>query len=474
MKAGSVLAVDLDGTLLRSDMLFESFWSATSRDWRAPIKATAALRRGKAALKQDLAALMDLDVTTLPYEQRVIDYVEAWRAKGGTVVLVTATNENIASKIAEHLGIFDEVHGSNGSRNLKGGEKAIFLKSRFGERSFTYIGDSNADLPVWAEAGKAVTINLPGAVRRQVERLGIETEHLANQRPGPRDYLRAIRVHQWLKNCLVFLPMLGAHQFDGVTFLQSLTAFVVFSFVASSVYVLNDLLDLRSDRSHPTKCRRPFAAGVIPIAQATYMIAGLMAVGLVLALLLGGDFVAVMVLYIVLTTAYSVWLKRKAIVDIGTLAGLYTLRIAAGAVATGIPLSVWLLAFSVFFFLSLAIVKRQAELTEGAARGKLKAAGRGYVVDDLPVLVMMAVASGYVSVLVLALYIQSSNVKTLYVRPELLSLICGVFLYWISRVVLIAHRGQMNEDPIVFAAYDRVSQACLLLTFAIAAAASWP
>lgn len=467
-----ILAVDLDGTLLRSDMLFESFWSATGSDWRTPLRAALALSKGRAALKRRLATDMQVDVTTLPYDPEVIDYVKAWRAQGGTAILVTASDDAIAQEIAAHLGIFDAAHGSDGTRNLKSVEKAAFLTERFGKGGYAYMGDAGADLPVWENAGKAITVNLPAPLRARVDGLPGEVEHLTTARPGLRDYLRAIRVHQWLKNLLVFLPMFAAHQLDAVTFMQSLLAFAAFSIVASSIYVLNDLLDLRADRAHPTKCRRPFAAGRIPISQASYLIAGLMAAGLVLSLFLGLSFALIMLSYVVLTTAYSMWLKRKAIVDIGTLAGLYTLRIVAGAAATGIPLSMWLLAFSVFFFLALAIVKRQAELTEAAARGQLKAAGRGYVVDDLPVLVMMAVAAGYVSVLVMALYIQSPAVADLYATPEVLGAICGVLLYWISRVILMAHRGHMHEDPVVFAARDRISQICALVIIATAVGAT--
>lgn len=469
LKDQRILAVDLDGTLLRSDMLFESFWSATSRDWRAPLGAALALFAGRAALKRDLSRRMDIDVATLPYDPQVIDYIEKWRSDGGAALLVTASDEKIAQEISQHLEIFDGVHGSDGTRNLKSSAKADFLTDQFGLGGYAYMGDAEADLPVWEHANKAITVNLPAGLRERVDTLGVEAEHLSTTQPGLKDYLKAIRVHQWLKNLLVFLPMLAAHQLDAVTILDSFLAFVVFSIVASSIYVLNDLLDLRSDRAHPTKCKRPFAAGTIPIAHATYLITSLMGLGLILSLFLGGSFIGIMLLYVLITTLYSLWLKRKAIVDIGTLATLYTTRIIAGAVATGITMSMWLLAFSIFFFLSLAIVKRQAELMDSAARGKLKAAGRGYVVDDLPVLVMMAVASGYVSVLVMALYIQSPSVSELYANPKFLGAICGILLYWISRVILLAHRGQMHEDPVVFAARDRQSQICAVLILIVAA-----
>lgn len=457
------LAVDLDGTLLRSDMLFETFWAALGSDWRTPFGAAAALAGGRAALKQHLARSTEIDVTALPYNATVIEYVRDWRARGGRAALVTASDQSLADSIAAHLDIFDEAHGSDGARNLKGPHKAAFLQERFGAGNFTYMGDAAADFPVWKQAGGVVTMNAPGALRRKLEGLGRPAEHLEDSPPRASAYLRAMRPHQWLKNILVFLPMLAAHQLSGPTLLQSLAAFVVFSLIASSVYVLNDLLDLKSDRAHPRKRLRPFAAGEVPLAHGTWMAAGLIVAGTLLAIPLGGAFLLTMLAYFVITTAYSLGLKRRAVVDICTLAGLYTMRIIAGGTATGIPLSIWLLAFSIFFFLSLAAVKRQAELVDGAARGRLNASGRGYDVDDLPMISMMAIASGYVSVLVMALYMNSPDVANLYSRPIVLGGICCVLLYWISRMVMMTHRGQMYDDPIVFAVRDRVSRICVLM-----------
>jgi 4-hydroxybenzoate polyprenyltransferase len=243
----------------------------------------------------------------------------------------------------------------------------------------------------------------------------------------------------------------------------SLLAFICFSVVASSVYVLNDLLDLAADRAHPRKKNRPFASGSIPIAHGTWMAAGLLLLGAALAVSISVDFLLAMAAYYLLTTAYSLHLKRRIVIDICVLAGLYTARIIAGGVATGIPLSVWLLAFSVFFFLSLAAVKRQAELIDSAERGNLKANGRGYHVDDLPIISMIAIGAGYVSVLVMTLYVNSPAVVQLYAHPEALWGVCGVLLYWITRTVMVAHRGHMHDGAVVYAAKDRISQMCLLI-----------
>jgi len=464
-----VLVVDLDNTLLRSDMLFESFWATFSEDWSTPFLAARAVGKGRSALKRLLAQRARIEVETLPYDESVVAYVRRWREGGGRTALVTACDHEIATRISAHLGLFDEVHGSDGVCNLKGATKADFLKDRFGAGRFAYMGDAAADLPVWEAAGRAITVNLPRALRASVEMLDPNAEHLETVPASIRPYIKALRPHQWLKNVLVFLPMLTAHQISAFTLLQSLGAFVAFSLIASSVYVINDLLDLKADRAHPRKCRRPFASGDVPIAHGGMMLAGSMGIGTAISVLLGWQFVVVMVIYFAATTAYSLALKRRVIVDICTLAALYTMRIVAGAAATGIPLSAWLLAFSAFFFFSLAAVKRQAELIDGTARGELQAAGRGYRVDDLPIVAMMATASGYVSILVMALYVSSPKVAELYSQPLVLGGICCVLFYWISRIVLLTHRGYMHDDPVVFAARDRISQICALavLIFAV-------
>ncbi len=458
-----LLVVDLDGTLLRSDMLHESFWSAFGRDWRSPFLSMAALTNGRASLKRHLAVASTVEAATLPYDLKVITFVHEWRASGGKTALVTASDRDFAEAIAGHLGIFDEVHGSDGKLNLKGDRKGQFLEERFGSKGFTYMGDAMADLPVWKRAAKAITVNASATLRREAELVCDSVEHLVTDRKSVKPYIKALRPHQWLKNLLVFLPMLAAHHFNSQTFLLSLLAFVCFSVVASSVYVLNDLLDLAADRVHPRKKLRPFASGSVPIVHGTWMAGGLLILGGLLAICISPSFLLVMMAYYILTTAYSLNLKRRIVIDICVLAGLYTARIIAGGVATEISLSVWLLAFSVFFFLSLAAVKRQAELIDSADRGSLKASGRGYHVDDLPIISMIAIGAGYVSVLVMTLYVNSPAVIELYAHPEALWGVCAVLLYWITRTVMVTHRGYIHDDPVVYAATDRISQMCFLI-----------
>ena len=475
MDGARVLVVDLDGTVVRSDLLFESFWAAMARDWRTPLRAgMALLRGGRAGLKDRLASDGPVDPGSLPYDEGVLEHVRRWRAAGGRTALVTASSQVLAQKVADHLDLFDEVHGSRGTRNLKGAHKAAFLTGRFGRGGFDYIGDAEADLPVWQAAHHAISVTPHQALRRRLDALMADrpgsVTHLPAAPVTRSAYLRALRPHQWLKNALVFVPMLAAHQLTGATLGQSVLAFAVFSLVASSVYLLNDLLDLAADRAHPRKRRRPLASGALPLAQGTALAPLLLVAGLALALPLGWAFVGVMAVYYAATLAYSLTLKRKVIIDICVLAGLYTLRIVAGGTATGIELSVWLLAFSIFFFFAMAAVKRQAELVDGEAAGTARVHGRGYRVSDLPLVSMMAIASGYLSVLVMALYIYAPEVRDLYGRPEALWGICLVLLYWVSRMVMVTHRGMMHDDPIVYAVRDRISLVCLALIAAFGVA----
>ncbi len=454
----SVLVVDLDGTLLRSDMLFECFWSAASTDWKVPFAAARALSSSIPDLKRCLAEAASPDIALLPYNAEVISHVEAWRAAGGKTALVTASDKILADQIAAHLGLFDDVFGTEPGNNLKGPRKAAFLTEHYGEAGFTYMGDSEADLPVWQHSKAAVTVGATTGFRAKVAKVAGDVTHLSPPEAPIWPVLKAMRPHQWLKNMLVFVPMLANHSFSIVALLQGLLAFIAFGLVASSGYILNDLLDLGPDRAHVRKRNRPLASGRLPVPQGTMLFPVLLALGLLFAATLGAQFFAVIGFYFIMTMSYSLWLKRKVIVDICVLAGLYTLRIVAGGVATSVVLSIWLLAFSMFFFFALAAVKRQAELVHMGASGQKKAAGRGYGLPDLPIVSQMAISSGLLSVLVLALYINSPEVQMHYSQPTLLWGVCVLLLFWVTRVVFITHRGKMTDDPLVFAVTDRTSQ----------------
>jgi 4-hydroxybenzoate polyprenyltransferase/phosphoglycolate phosphatase-like HAD superfamily hydrolase len=469
-----VLAVDLDGTLLRSNMLHETFWSAFASDWRTPFRAAAGLGRGKAQLKAMLAERSSVDVTVLPYDDEVIAFIHDWRANGGQVALVTATDQRLADAIGTHLGLFDEVYGSDGVRNLKGPNKARFLVERYGQGNYAYVGDTHADDEVWRNSGHAVVKSRSGGVRAKAQ--AHASFHAITPPPGSaKGLIKALRPHQWAKNVLVFLALAGAHQFFNPDLvLRAFGAFVAFCLVASSVYLVNDLLDLSADRAHARKRNRPFASGAAAIELGLPVTVLLLVGGFAISALLGPMFLLTIGIYFVTTTAYSLSLKRYTIIDICVLAGLYTIRVLAGGVAVGLPISVWLLAFSLFIFFSLAAVKRQAELVDAAKAGKLKIAGRGYHPDDLELVSQLATSSGLVSVLVITLYLSSDAVTRIYSHPQMLWGVTPVLLFWISRVIFKAHRGEMHDDPIVFAAKDRVSMVCGLLVFGFAVAATLP
>ena len=460
-----LLAVDLDGTLIRSDMLYECFWAGFSRDWKTPFRGAAALMRGRAALKAEMRRSGAPDPAFLPYRPEVLAEIEAWRAAGGRVALVTAADQELADSVAAHLGCFDAVHGSDGVRNLKGEAKASFLADTYGQ--FAYMGDHAADLSVWRAAAEVITVGASASVRAQAEKLGKPTRHIAAATSEFRPLLRAMRPHQWAKNLLIFLPLVAAHAFSVHSLLMGVLAFVAFSLVASSVYLLNDLLDIAADRVHPRKRMRPLASGALSLRTGMLMVPVLLVAGALICLFLPPLFAPVLLGYYAVTVSYSLWLKRKSLIDICILAVLYTFRVAAGAVATGFAMSDWLLAFSAFLFLSLAAVKRQAELIDLQARGSDTVAGRGYSVGDLNVVTQMATAAGFMSILVLMLYINDPIVRAQYAHPQLLWGACIILLYWVSRMVLVTQRGFMNDDPVVFALRDRVSQVVFVIIIAL-------
>ncbi len=454
------LIVDLDGTLTKSDTMHEALLLFIAKH---PVKLPQIatwLLSGKAEFKDRLASEMVVDAASVPLRDEVLDLIGTARADGRKVLLVSASNQRQVSRIAEQLNLFDEAVGSDAARNLSGTQKADWLVDRFGEKGFDYVGDSRADLDVWPRARKAITVGSNASIRQHVDDMGLDATHLTGDDADSalaraRHYVKAMRPHQWLKNLLVFVPALAAH--DMAMLLPSFFAFCAFCLAASSIYLINDMLDLHVDRQHPRKRNRPFAAGTIPVSHGVVHSGALFLTAMVIALILSASFAAVLLGYVALTFAYSLVLKRKLMIDIWTLGALYTIRIIAGGAAAGIPLSEWLLAFSMFVFLSLAAVKRISELTDLRARNLTSTDGRGYRVSDLPVVLGAMLASGYCSIVILALYVSNSNVVSLYSEPKLLWLVCMMLLYWINRVAIISYRGEMDDDPIVFALRDRVS-----------------
>lgn len=459
-----VIAVDLDGTLALTDTLHESVVALVRDNPLSLFALPFWLLQGKAALKAKVADRVDLDVTTLPYKQALIDWLKEKRAAGKKIVLCTATNERIAHAVAKHLQLFDEVIASDSATNIKSGNKRKALEERFGFKGYDYAGNSSADIEVWAGAAQAIMVNASSAVKDKAAQVAPISKVFPPQTITLSHWRRVFRVHQWLKNTLLFVPLLAAHEIDNIQSLSTLIlAFTSFSLCASAVYMVNDLLDLESDRKHPRKRNRPFAAAAVPIYVGAVLALVFAIASLALGLLVGTAFTAWLVIYFLLTCAYSLWLKRLALIDCLTLTTLYTLRIIAGAAAVAISLSFWLLAFSVFIFLSLAFVKRYAELQVQVQAGNCHAHGRGYTVTDAPLVQTLGITAGYVAVLVLALYLQGETVVTLYAQPELIWFAVPLMLFWVSWVWMKAHRGEMHDDPIVFAIKDKASLAVAAL-----------
>ncbi len=452
------LCVDLDGTLIHSDLLLETFLLLIKRNPLYLLRAPFWLLGGKATLKAQIAARITLNPVTLPYNKHFLNWLYDQRAGGRHLWLCTASNIRLAQQVAEHLKIFQGVLASSDDSNLSGHAKAKKLIETFGVRAFDYCGNCRRDLAIWEVSRGAIVVNSPLRLRRKVQRLTEIRATFPRKIGFIRPLVKALRLHQWVKNILVFVPLVAAHHISDMVSLQyAVTAFLSFGLCASSVYLVNDMLDLEADRQHSRKCDRPFASGelslVIGLALAPIFLLG----AILLASSLPNMFWMVLAAYYMLTLAYSFGLKRIVLIDITTLAGLYTSRIVAGAVAIAVPLSFWLLLFSMFLFLSLALVKRYTELLAMKCRGKMSAIGRGYHVEDLPILHSFGTASGYLGVLVLALYINSPTIAPLYRHPQVFWFLCVLLLYWISRIWLKAHRGEMHDDPIVFAFKDKVS-----------------
>ena len=474
---GVPLVVDLDGTLLRSDLLVES---ALAHARARPLRALAPLwwlRGGKAALKQGLAEAAEIDVATLPYDARVLALIERERALGRPIVLATASHRLYADRVAAHLKLFDDVLATEDGVNLSAGRKRDRLLQRYGHQGYDYVGNSADDLAVWATARRAYVVSAGAVLERRALAHGNVAGVLPRAPVGERlrAVFKALRAHQWAKNLLLFLPLLAAHALlDPAKLAAGALAFLCFSLCASSVYLLNDLLDVADDRHHRSKRRRPFAAGTLPLLAGVALAPLLLAAAFGLALwLLPWRFSAVLLGYYALTLAYSLALKRVMALDAITLAALYTLRLIAGAAAFAVPLTFWMLAFSMFIFLSLALVKRYAELREARHRGDQgQARGRGYFPGDLEMISSLGAASGYLAVLVLALYTQDRATVALYRQPQLIWLACPLLLFWVTRTWMLTHRGEMHDDPVVFALKDRASLLVGLLFAAVFWAAS--
>ena len=485
------LCVDLDGTLVRSDTLVDSALALARHSPLGLLKLPGWLRGGKAALKRHLTAAVELDVVHLPYNQELLEYLEEQHAAGRALYLATAADRALAERVAAHVGLFSGVLASDGEHNLAGKNKLAAFQERF-PGGFCYIGNASADLPLLgacvAQGTEVLVANPTRKLSAGLRAAKITpTRSFLERTPPLRAWLKAIRLHQWAKNILIFLPLLLAHVRSIGLIAGALVAFLSFGLCASATYIINDLLDVEADRLHPRKRRRPFAAGDLsPIhGVAVVVVFFLSAVALAVAVprvvstlspqsALPGpySFLGWLLFYTVTTLAYSLRLKRALLIDVIVLSGLYTIRILAGSAATGVEVSTWLAGFSIFFFLSLAFVKRFAELENLKGRGGVSSKGRGYHIEDIEQLRSFGSSSAYASVVVFTLYISNlSNAHELYRHSTRLWLLVPVLLLWLSRLWMLASRGQLDEDPVVYAITDKRSLALGAIVVLIALSA---
>jgi len=451
------LCVDLDGTLIRTDLLHETLILLLKANPLFVFMLPIWLLAGRAKLKHEIGKRVQINPKLLPYNVELLDFLNQEHKAGREILLVTASDEDLARPIFEHIGIFSEIVGSNRVRNLKGRVKSDMLVERFGAGKFDYVGDSAADKEVWKNSRNALVVHSSESFLNNVKKKSTVSRSFRENR-RPLTLIRAIRVHQWVKNLLLFVPLVMAHQLRDLNLVFDVVlAFIVFSLCSSSVYLINDLLDLEADRSHSAKRKRPLASGEMPIRDGVLVACLLLIASLTGSLLLPINFRIVLGVYFLITLGYSLNFKKIVVLDIIILASLYTIRIFAGGQAVDVAVSQWLLGFSMFMFFSLACIKRFAELLSLRKVEKESLKGRGYRASDLEQIAAFGSASGYISVLVMALYISSEEVTAFYSNPTLIWLICPAILYWISRVWLLAHRDELHEDPIVFALKDKVS-----------------
>ena len=467
-----VLFVDLDGSLLATDVTMESFFRAVKLRPAVILQAPVwFLKGGRPLVKRRLLETAPLTQTTWPYCQDVVDLLRKHKAEGCHLVLATASDRAIAQRVAEDLGLFDAVLATDGPINLKGPNKLLAMEAycqEHGFETFAYVGDAPADLPIWKKCAVAFAVAPGTLLKRRIDALGVPTEIVAANPARWKDFLRELRPHQWSKNLLLFLPTFLAHDLSAMRLFHALMGFFSFCAGASAVYLANDLLDLETDRRHPTKKNRPIAAGKLRLSTVVMAVPLLTALAFVLSLgTARWRFCAMLLLYLGTSGLYSFWLKRKAVIDVFLLSGLYILRVQAGGDAAGVPVSEWMLEFSLFFFLSLAFAKRFIELDRLELASDTHHSGRGYQSVDVPTIFTMGPASGYIATLVFALYLNSPQVSLLYTRPKILWLLCPILLFWITRLWLLARRKELHDDPVVFALKDRMSLFLGVLSVAV-------
>lgn len=462
------LCVDLDGTLVKSDTLHDSLLVLARKRpgllWKLPGKVL----QGKAAFKAFVTESVQLDVTHLPWNRPLLHFLQKEKESGRAIWLTTGADAALARRVAAHLGIFQGVLASDGSTNMIGKNKLERLRAQIG--SFGYVGNARPDLPLLAGSAEPMVANPTLGLRWGMRARGIyPVQVFTEKRSLLRSLLKAIRAHQWAKNFLIFLPLLMSHQLKMASVLTAALAFLCFSVLASATYIVNDMLDIDADRRHPRKRQRPFAAGDLSPFSGMVVVLVFLCASFFGARFLPWEYLVWLLIYLCMTLAYTFWMKRIALLDVLVLSGLYTLRLLAGGAATHTVISHWLAALSIFLFLSLAFVKRFAELENLRASDTQPKNGRGYLVADLEQLRAFGTASAYSAVVVFALYINGRDVTVFYRNSALLWGIAPLMILWQSRVWLLASRGDLNEDPVLFAITDKMS----LLIGAAVVALAW-
>lgn len=453
------LIVDLDGTLIKSDLLLESIYAIIRRNPLLVFFLPLWLLSGKVYFKNRLAQMVQIDSKTLPYNTDFLTYLNNEFSRGRKLVIATASVTKFAEEVASHLGIFTEVFSTDEKYNLSGKRKLALLLENYGEKGFDYAGNSKQDLFIYPHARKAILVNSSKKIYNAARKTSEVQQVFGSYRRNLLFYFNAIRFYQWVKNILLFIPLITSHEFNNVSIVINLfLGFISFSLCASGGYLFNDFLDLLTDRSHPRKKNRPFASGNLSILTGSILMVLLQCTGLGLAALQGWQFFCLLVFYCTISVAYTCHLKKYILIDVLVLAGLYTLRIVAGAVLTNVPLSFWLLAYSIFLFFSLALVKRCSELITVVNTNRDHVKRRAYSIVDIDYLREMGISSGYIAILIFALYINSPDVAILYSHQKLLWMICPFFFYWISRLWFKTARGEMTDDPIVFSIKDKASR----------------
>jgi 4-hydroxybenzoate polyprenyltransferase/phosphoserine phosphatase len=466
------LVVDLDGTLVQTDLLVESLFAYVGGHPIRLLSLASAFSRGRAPLKAEIARLAALNPAQLPYDERVLSLIREARGKGGEIFLASASNERLVRDVAGHLGLFRGWFASTDSENLSSSMRAKRLVEVFGEKGFDYVGNDRADLSVWSSANRCLAVGPSPSVRRALKAVDANALVLEPRSGGFRRWIELLRVHQWTKNALVFVPIFAAHRFDLGSMVVATVAAFAFSLAASSGYIFNDLVDLDADRRHWRKKSRPAAAGTVSARQAIVLALALLCGAIAVGLIISPAFAAVVLAYLALSAAYTLYLKRKMMADIIALSSLHILRVIAGAVAIGVRPSEWILAFSMFIFTALALIKRYVELAARLDAGLPDPTNRNYRTSDLNALAALAAASGFNAVTVFALYVYSDTVHRLYRHPDVLWLICPILMYWVGRALIMADRRLMDEDPIEFALKDWNSLLCAaLIGFIMIAAA---